>query len=126
MAGRWRYFLTEPEQVEDGFTMVFRLREGAPLLTLQMAGSGVWSPSDRMYRVHFLGTIDDEFHEVDRDRALAVLERYVELGYFGSVPDLDAPGPGEDTVAAAREADESADAAWRDVRRPPGTGTLGS
>jgi hypothetical protein len=116
--------VTQPERVEDGFADVFRMREGAGLLTLEMAGVGVWSRSDRMYRVHFLGTIDDEFCEVDRDRAAAVLQRYLELGYYERIPDLDAPGPDDEFVAAAQEADDSADAAWRDVRTPPGVENL--
>jgi hypothetical protein len=124
MAGRWRYFLTEPDLVEEGFTGVFRMREGAPLLTLEMAGGGAWARSDRLYRVHYRGTIDDEFHEVDRERAAAVLQRYLELGYYKGIPDLDAPGPDDEFVAAAQEADDSADAAWRDVRTPPGVENL--
>jgi hypothetical protein len=126
MAGRWRYFLTQPHRIDEGFTCVFRLREGAPLLTLEMAGGGVWSRSDRMYRVHSLGSDDDGFHEVDREQAAAVLQNYFKRGYLKSAPDLDAPGPDEEFTAAAQEADDQADAAWRDVPRPPGTGNIGS
>jgi hypothetical protein len=125
MVGRWRYFLTCPDRIEDGFTAVFRLREGAPLLSLEMAGVGVWARSDRMYRVHFFGSDDDEFHEVDRDQAAAVLRNYLQRGYFSSLPDLDAPGLDDEFIAAAQEADDQADAAWRDVSRPPGTGNIG-
>lgn len=123
MAGSWRYFLTRPGRVTEAATRVFRLREGAPLLTLQMAGSGVWSLSDQMHRAHFLGSDDDEFHEVDRAEALAVLQQYVDLGYFTAVPDLDDPGPDEDFVTAAREIDDRAERIWSQVPRPPGAGT---
>lgn len=116
--------VADPDRLEDGLTSVYRLREGAPLLTLEMAGFGAWGRSDTMYRVHYRGTID-EFHEVDRECAAAVLQRYLELGYFKRIPDLDAPGPDDEFVAAAEAADADADAAWRDVRTPPGAGNIG-
>lgn len=124
MAERWRYFLTRPERLADGLTTVFRLREGAPLLTLEMAGAGQWQRSDRMWREHYLGSMDDEFHEVQREEAAAVLQRYLETGWFPAVPDLDAPGPDEAEVDAARGLDAQADAVWRDVRTPPGAEDL--
>lgn len=123
MAERWRYFLTGPELLEQGLTRVYRLREGAPLLTLELAG-GRWQRSDAMWRQHYLGSTDDEFHEVTREEAEAVLRRYLETGWYPRIPDLDDPGPDESEVAAARAADEQADAAWRDVRTPPGVEDL--
>ena len=120
MAAGWRSFLTEPDHVEEGLANVFRLGEGAPLLTLEMAtATGGWTGSDMMWRVHFLGS-EHEFHEVGPEQARAVLDRYVALGYIAQAADLEAPGPAADLVDAAREADAQADAAWRDVPTPPG------
>ena len=107
----------------DGFTMVFRMLEGAPLLTLEMAGA-VWATTDRMWRAHYLGSMDDDFHEVAPEEAAAVLRRYLAIGWFPRIPDLDAPGPDEALIAAARGYDERGDAAWRDVRTPPGADNL--
>lgn len=126
MAARWRYFLTgrHPERAEEGTSTLLRLRDGAPLLTAEMASAtGGWTQTDRMWREHFLGS-DDWFTEVDVDRARHVVEAWVRIGLFRVPTDLDAPGPGEDAVTAARAADEQAEAVWRDVRTPPGAQEL--
>jgi len=120
MAARWRYFLTDPQDAEEGYGSLLRLADGAPLLTAQMAmADGTWALTDRMWRVHFLGS-EEEFTEIDRSRAQGVVQSWLTVRLLQQPPDLDAPGPDQEVVDAAQQADDRADAAWSDVRTPPG------